>query len=792
MDKNRWVLLYSSLLHDVGKFIQRGRMETSFLEHQQAATEFIENAIFPQCLMELKASIKNLVGSHHHPNESCLQPDEKLKDLLETLQKADELSEKWRQPIDDMNSISSTPLLSIFHEVQLNGQKPSCIDRLYFDVREITLDNNVIPKPINEVQQPLSQAYKKLLEKFECELKLASKIDNIEAYFLTLYHLLLKCTFFIPSVTKNHEPIISLFEHLSTTSALANSLYQPDKKGEEKILIIGGDVCRIQSFVYTITSEQAAKMLRGRAFFVHLINKTITHYILRKLGLEIPNIIWCGGGNFTIIAPHSEEKIRLLEEAIKEINSFLLKKFDGELQIAIGFITVKPQELQNFGALLSRLSQKLEETKHKQFIELLPDAYKDVFGPKTARTNGVCSVCKKPAVTLKKTDELKVCENCKSLENIGAELAKSQYLLMLAYDPANPINIDNYKENAQNFEGLGFGYILASNKEKLKAILMELQSSHIRMANVISLNSTEFLDDELMREYDIPVTFSFDFIGKYVPLNEREQAKSFDDIVKGQQGANYLGVLRMDVDLLGKIFFKGLGPEASISRISTMSRLLSIFFDGYLSWYIGDKFRDKVYMVYSGGDDLFFIGRWDVICDLSKEIQEGFSKVASKNPQVTISAGIILADSKWPVYRLAEASNHLLHQSKKRGRNRITMFSSKEDYTVTWEELETLTKLKNNLLKMVTVKVISKGFLFHLRNIHKEYEREKSEYQNTNKKPQRYKWLLRYIIARQIRQHPNLTEELLNLEGEIQNCIENLDIPIIWADLQSRTPKSRG
>ena len=791
MEGEKWIILYSALLHDIGKFIQREYVGTEFVEHQQAAAIFIEEAPFPKCLEGHKTLIKNIVGSHHK-NEYYPQPEEKLENLLKILKIADELSEKWRQPIEEKESILSTPLLSIFHEVKLNEAKTNSSGKLYFNIQELKLDDTIIPKSIDKLRRPFTQNYKQLLQNFRQDFSLTSKIDSPQAHFITLYHLLLKYTFFVPSVTVKHEPVISLFEHLSTTCAIASSLYQSMEKGEGKILLIGGDVCRIQSFVYTITSEHAAKMLRGRSFFIHLLNKTVAHYILRKLGLEMPNIIWCGGGNFTIIAPHSEENIKLLEKAIREINTFLLKKFEGELQIAIGFIAVDPQDLKNFGAVISRLGLKLEEAKHRQFTELLPEAYSDVFGPKKEAANEVCDVCKKPTPMLKEMDGLYVCEACKSFENIGSKLAKSQYILMLTYDPSNPIKIDKRKEQAQNFEDLGFGYILALDRKELKTILKELSaSSSIKLLNVISLNSTEFLEEEIMREPDVPTAFSFEFIGKYIPTDEKGQALSFDSIVRGQQAADILGVLRMDVDHLGKIFFKGLGEEASISSISTMSRLLSMFFDGYLSWYIEDKFKGKIYIVYSGGDDLFFVGRWDAICDLSIEIHKKFSEMASGNLQVTISSGIVLADPKWPVYRLAEASKDFLSQSKNKGRNRTTMFSSEEDCTVTWQELEKLKNLKDKLHGMIQANVLSRGFLFHLRNIHREYEREEEEYKDTGLTPQRYKWLLRYAVARQISQNQKLTKELLNLECEIQNCIKNLDIPLIWADLLTRTSRAR-
>jgi len=772
-------------LHDFGKFVQRG--EQVILNHQEAGAKVIEKFPLPTHLEEHKVQIENLIGGHHYPEKYYSKPPSELTNLLNVLKEADRLSAKERQPLQEeeiSESIFSTSLLSIFHGVRLEGKtEQGPAEEFYHNIMRLECGEAMLPET-RKLPADFKKEYKGLLSDFRGEVRSLSKIEDLEAHFTTLYYLLMKYTFFVPSITANYKPDLSLFEHLSTTCAIAESLHR-GKQGE--ILLIGGDFCRIQSFVYTITSEQAAKMLRGRAFYVYLLNKIIGYYILRKLELPISNMIFCSGGVFTILAPYTDENVKLLEKSVNEINEWLLKTFKGELYVAVAHLKVKAKELENFEEVLMKLGQRLEEEKLRQFMDLLPKEYNTIFGCNSekmdkGRKAEICAVCKTVTTEPEKTADITVCKICKSFENFGSDLVKSNYLIMLTYNPLQPIKCD------VNFEHFGFGYMFASNESHLKSRIEEASKSpSLKLINVIRLNSTDFIREELLQSSHAPIAFSFDFICRHVPLSSNETVESFDKIVKKSEGAQFLGVLRMDVDDLGEIFFRGLGHGVSISRITTMSRLLSTFFDGHLDWLIGkgDNYNEKVYVVYSGGDDLLFMGSWDAICDLSVEIQEKFSRMTSKNPNITISAGVILADPKWPVYRLADTSkDYLEHSKSKTGKNSITIFGDESDYTVSWDNFERLKDLKEELFKKVKSKVLSRNFLLNLRSVHRLYE---SEIKKRNKKAQRYKWLLRYIIARQISQRRELTDELLNLESKINNCIESLDIPVIWTDLQTRS-----
>jgi CRISPR-associated protein Csm1 len=169
-----------------------------------------------------------------------------------------------------------------------------------------------------------------------------------------------------------------------------------------------------------------------------------------------------------------------------------------------------------------------------------------------------------------------------------------------------------------------------------------------------------------------------------------------DNLAADSNGIHKVGILRMDVDNLGKIFREGLPKEKrTISRITNLSRFLNYFFKGFLN--LTGEFNDKhvkgicgniwgeygrlqkrekrnFTIVYAGGDDLLLIGSWDEIFELAFDINALFGKYVGENDNITISAGFCIFDAKFPFYKMAEISRDKEKKAKDEGRNRIWMF----------------------------------------------------------------------------------------------------------------------
>ncbi len=188
---------------------------------------------------------------------------------------------------------------------------------------------------------------------------------------------------------------------------------------------------------------------------------------------------------------------------------------------------------------------------------------------------------------------------------------------------------------------------------------------------------------------------------------------SFAGLAASACGADLIGCLRMDIDNLGSIFsLQGwkIPDDFTLNHLGQLSRLLNLFFKVFLSQICAgriDKPTDltgkdyaaspetdevdkkeilskrrgepgrNVSIIYSGGDDLFIIGAWDEIAELSFDIQRCFAQYSG----LGISGGVTLHKPKFPLYQMARlsgeaesfAKNDKSH-NKGQLKNRIALF----------------------------------------------------------------------------------------------------------------------
>lgn len=149
-----------------------------------------------------------------------------------------------------------------------------------------------------------------------------------------------------------------------------------------------------------------------------------------------------------------------------------------------------------------------------------------------------------------------------------------------------------------------------------------------------------------------------------------EEILSFNDIAERSKGRKALGVLKADVDMLGFLFADGLRKGdrhyGTISRVSTMSHTLEMFFSGYVNALLIKSFP-SAYCVFSGGDDLFLIAPWNELPELSLFLQKHFTETTTANPHVTMSAAICIFPAKTHIALMAEESERKLKMVKNIG-----------------------------------------------------------------------------------------------------------------------------
>jgi CRISPR-associated protein Csm1 len=177
-------------------------------------------------------------------------------------------------------------------------------------------------------------------------------------------------------------------------------------------------------------------------------------------------------------------------------------------------------------------------------------------------------------------------------------------------------------------------------------------------------------------------------------------------------GIQALGVLKADVDHLGMLMSCGISEKQfTISRLATMSRQLNFFFVVYLPYLLktNPSFRD-VYTVFAGGDDLFLIGPWNRILDLSEFLKDRFAEYVCGNADIHFSAGISIQKANIPLSKMAADAEAALAASKDSGRNRLTVFGE----TVTWDDFSRLHEITKIIEIWRDEKLINNAMLFRL------------------------------------------------------------------------------
>ncbi len=191
-------------------------------------------------------------------------------------------------------------------------------------------------------------------------------------------------------------------------------------------------------------------------------------------------------------------------------------------------------------------------------------------------------------------------------------------------------------------------------------------------------------------------------------LSRKEGSKSFEDYAKiSEENNTYIGILRMDVDGLGKLFAEKL---KTFEKYKEFSARLDAYFTsrpetGYISnlQKIQQKalYKDYLTIIYAGGDDIFAVGRWDKIIDFAAEVRENFVEYVNTEG-VSISGGVAIVHPKFPIAKAAEMAGDAEDAAKNYRdgeKDAFCMFGE----VVSWkDEFEYVEQYKNEFVKYIS------------------------------------------------------------------------------------------
>ncbi|MCD8150784.1 MAG: type III-A CRISPR-associated protein Cas10/Csm1, partial [Clostridiales bacterium] len=197
-----------------------------------------------------------------------------------------------------------------------------------------------------------------------------------------------------------------------------------------------------------------------------------------------------------------------------------------------------------------------------------------------------------------------------------------------------------------------------------------------------------------IRSYGKNKMFTGKHLASKIWVGDYTTGDTFEELAEASTGIRRIGILRADVDNLGRAFVSGFEREknqnryVTLSRTAALSRQLSMFFKFHINDILAHpdftlngipKQVRKVSIVYSGGDDLFLVGAWDDVLEASVDIRNAFERYTEGT--LSISAGIGLYYHKYPIHVSAFEVAGLEDESKQvPGKNAITFLPDGETH----------------------------------------------------------------------------------------------------------------
>lgn len=684
-------LALAGLLHDVGKLRQRAlgreddrgeldRAVETFCptfegrpshKHAGHTARFIEQHLAP--LVAAGRGDQNVLGwaaRHHGPSTT----EEHIVAEADRLSAGMDRGSSDERPADPdyWTKVLGRRLEPVLGRVSLSGEQGAGRRTRTLPLVPMGTDReSLMPR---EQAVPTAEAsrrcYRALLEQLEGHAREAADTP-LPSALVTLQSALELTTWSVPADTTKPPFDVSLYDHLRATAALAACMAHeippgaPNAvvrdKGAVRYLLACGDLSGIQGFIYSVRDEKAARALRGRSLSVALMADAVATHLLAELSLPATNLLYSGGGKLYLLLPASAaERAASLAE---EIDLDLLRRYGGSIGFSLGFARMTGADLaeKRVGAKWSEAHRSLLVARRRRLRRLAAERYEDVFAPTgPGAMEQACASCGRDVIG-QPSDGL--CPSCKTGQDLGAVLPRASLLVRFHGPGAR--------------EAAGELARRCGPGRAAKISFARVVSYVLLDESEAALSACSALDPDvepvvLRIGPALPPRCSMTgraswLVARNRPTDAGGDVQSYDDLARRTAGAPRLGILRADVDNLGLLFERGLPEaEATLSRIATLSRSLSLFFAGHVQELVVDDpdLASCVQVVYSGGDDLFVVGAWDRLPGLAARARQRLEEYAAHNPSVTMSAGIAMVPPGYPLSRGAELAESLEKAAK--------------------------------------------------------------------------------------------------------------------------------
>ncbi len=756
----------AGLLHDIGKFAYHaGEQVNGRKDHALLGDKFVRLYV-PAAWRGALAP----VGWHHG------DPEGKGHETfpVQVVQVADRLSAGEREKREEENIAIVPQMVTPFSSLGPYQTSPA-----WLPLASLALDESLFPKPDHLGKSELEQVYKELWKNF-CEkadkLRQVHELNPVlETYLASMLDLLLRYTWCVPSAFYHDVPDVSLYDHSRITAAVAVCVYASfvgqeselrqiltSLRGQDPLewpeepnvaALVEGDLSGIQDFIYGLKNPKgSASVLRARSFYLQILTEVIARWMLRQMELPPTNLLYCGGGRFRLLVPITE--LNRLEDFRAHVNRVLLRAHRGALYLALEGIPLTPahfgrapvhmekgrwQAPRGLRAAEDDLAQKLSERKRRRFLELPAADLTDLFRP-SGGEEGICDVCGEPGVIEEDEEGIRWCRSCQSFRELGRALRNAKFVRLIWQEASSFSRLSTWKDVLHSF---GFKMDIGSElwpPAQEISLLWYLTDDPIPPRVPQEIAARKFLVNVVATWKEGEKPPDPELAGKV------GEVKHFGVLAANSRGARAIGVLRMDMDNLGWLLRDGFVVQkdgkyfdyGTFSRKHSLSTFLTLFFEGFVDKFVRDLAKEedcaRVYAVYSGGDDLFFVGSWDAMPILAHRIRQKFAEFSGRK-DLGISAGIIIVHEKYPLYLAAQKAATALERAKTPRDNRVQKgLPPQKDAisflgrVVPWENFAEVWELVKNLKEEVEKnEQATRRLLFVLQEVEEEYRRGKTK-----------------------------------------------------------------
>jgi CRISPR-associated protein Csm1 len=572
----------------------------------------------------------------------------------------------------------------------------------------------------------------------------------------------------IPAATAfNVRPEVSLYDHSRTTAALATALWRyhherdddvaavrerlsargrPDWD-EQKLLLVQGDFFGIQEFLFATggeTQRRAAKLLRGRSFYISLLTECAALRVLDALQLPPTSQVINAAGKFLIVAPNTEASRAALAQLQRELDRWFLEHTFGQAGIGLAWVPASGNDFLRTGAaaeapfaqLIRKLFSALQDAKARRFglcSDEAPASVFDGFLEAFDRERGVCAIDgRSPAVQRLGEEGAFIGAMAADQISVGAHLASLSRVL---------VTRESLGHNTLHIPIFGYHVQFTRTEEETGRFGEVARSGVLRRAWDFHLPAGA--DEPLFSGY------ARRYINGYVPRmgdpgswaiarykglgadgGERwhpDEPKTLEHLARDDwwqdeqgdfQGTEAVMTLKGDVDDLGRIFERGLA-QPSFAKMAALSRQMNAFFAIWLPWQCRSQYP-STYTVFAGGDDFLLIGPWRSTLALGHDMREQFGRYVAQNPDIHFSAGLAMTKPGMPIRQMGELAERALEAAKDHRdaqgitvKDAVTCFGQ----TVGWQEFGRLWGMQSQLELIRGEIPLSTGYLYGLQHL---------------------------------------------------------------------------